>query len=214
MKYRRIGVESIAALVGLCVYYGAATSAARECAGGHAVVVGGGNSAGQAAVHLAKFARVVSVVVRRADLTETMSDYLIREIEANPRIKVVGNAEVVDAGGSGHLEWVRIRNKVSGEEFTKDAAGLFLLIGAHPCTEFLPQQVARDGAGYLLTGRDVPMDTWPEGRPPTALETTVPGVYAVGDIRSGSMKRVAAASGEGAAAVPLVHERLAALADT
>ncbi len=213
VKYRRLGVESIDALVGLGVYYGAATSAARECAGGHVVVVGGGNSAGQAAVHLAKFARIVSIVVRRPDLTETMSDYLIREIEANPRIKVIGNAEVVDAGGSGHLEWVRVRNRESGEEFTKEACGLFLLIGAHPCTEFLPAQVARDGAGYVLTGRDVPMDTWRDGCPPAALETTVPGVYAVGDIRSGSMKRVAAASGEGAAAVPLVHERLAALAD-
>lgn len=98
VKYRRMGVPSIDELVGLGVHYGAATSAARECAGGHVVVVGGGNSAGQAAVHLAKFARVVTIVVRRADLTETMSDYLIREIEANPRIKVAGNAEVVGAG--------------------------------------------------------------------------------------------------------------------
>ncbi|GAB3585944.1 NAD(P)/FAD-dependent oxidoreductase [Calidifontibacter terrae] len=213
VKYRRIGVESIDALVGLGVYYGAATSAARECIGGHAIVVGGGNSAGQAAVHLAKFARIVSVVVRRPDLSETMSDYLIREIEGNPRIKVVGNAEVIDAGGSGHLEWVRIRNNATGEEFTKEASGLFLLIGAHPCTEFLPAQVARDGAGYVVTGRDVPMDTWRAGCPPAALETTVAGVYAVGDIRAGSMKRVASASGEGAAAVPLVHEYLAAIAD-
>ncbi len=213
VKYRRMGVESIDALVGLGVYYGAATSAARECAGGHVVVVGGGNSAGQAAVHLAKFARVVTIVARRPDLSETMSDYLIREIEANPRIKVAGNAEVVEAGGSGHLEWVRVRNRETGEEFTKEACGLFLLIGAHPCTDFLPPQVERDGAGYVLTGRDVPMDTWRNGCPPAPLETTVAGVYAVGDIRSGSMKRVASASGEGAAAIPLVHEYLAALTD-
>ena len=213
VKYRRMGVPSIDELVGLGVHYGAATSAARECAGGHVVVVGGGNSAGQAAVHLAKFARVVTIVVRRADLTETMSDYLIREIEANPRIKVAGNAEVVGAGGSGHLEWLRVRNNVTGEEFTKEACGLFILIGAHPCTDFLPDEVARDGAGYVLTGRDVPMDTWRNGCPPAPLETTVAGVYAVGDIRSGSMKRVASASGEGAAAVPLVHEYIAAVSE-
>lgn len=213
VKYRRLGVDSIDSLVGLGVNYGAATSAARECAGGHVVVVGGGNSAGQAAVHLAKFARAVTIVVRRADLTSTMSDYLIREIEANPRIKVAGNAEVVDAGGSGRLEWVRVRRNDVGEEVTKEACGLFLLIGAHPCADWLPDTVAKDPAGYVLTGRDVPMENWVDGCPPAPLETTVPGIYSAGDIRSGSMKRVASASGEGAAAVPLVHAYLAAIAD-
>ncbi|WP_370587332.1 thiamine-binding protein [Yimella sp. cx-51] len=125
-----------------------------------------------------------------------MSDYLIREIEANPRIKVAGHAEVIDAGGSGRLEWVRVRRNDIGEEITKEACGLFLLIGAHPCADWLPDAVAKDSAGYVLTGRDVPMENWVDGCPPAPLETTVPGIYSAGDIRSGSMKRVASASGK------------------
>ena len=139
-----------------------------------------------------------------------MSDYLIREIEANPRIKVIGSCEVVDGGGAGRLEWLSVRKRDTGEVVKKPAQALFLLLGAKPCVDWLPAAVALDDDGYVLTGREVPMDRWVDGCPPAPLETTVPGLFAAGDIRSGSMKRVASASGEGAAAVPLVHEFLAA----
>ena len=210
VEYRRLGVDAVDQLVGLGVNYGAATSAARECAGQDVVVVGGGNSAGQAAVHFAKFAKSVRILVRRRDLSETMSDYLIREIEANPRIKVIGSCEVVDGGGAGRLEWLSVRKRDTGEVVKKPAQALFLLLGAKPCVDWLPAAVALDDDGYVPTGREVPMDRWVDGCPPAPLETTVPGLFAAGDIRSGSMKRVASASGEGAAAVPLVHEFLAA----
>ena len=209
VAYRRLGVDAIEQLVGLGVHYSAASSAARECIGKDVVVVGGGNSAGQAAVHLSRYARSVKMVIRRPSLTETMSDYLIREIEANPRIGVKPCAEVIDAGGSNKLEWVTIRDKNTGATFQKPCSGLFLLLGANPCSEWLPDSVALDDKGFVLTGRDVPMETWVEGCPPDPLGTTVAGVFAAGDIRSGSMKRVASASGEGAAAIPSVHGYLA-----
>ncbi|RNI20878.1 FAD-dependent oxidoreductase [Flexivirga caeni] len=211
VQYRRLGVESIEQLVGLGVHYGAATSAARECEGKDVIVVGGGNSAGQAAVHLSRFARSVKLVVRRPDLTETMSEYLIREIEANPRISVRGCAEVIDAGGTTKLEWITLRDNETGAQFQKPCAGLFLLLGAKPGCDWLPAEIARDDRGFVLTGREVPMDTWVGNCPPEPLGTTVPGVFAVGDVRSGSMKRVAAASGEGAAAIPSVHSYLASI---
>lgn len=206
VAYRRLGVDSVEEYVGRGVHYGAASSAARECEGGNVVVVGGGNSAGQAAVHLSRFARSVCIVVRRASLAETMSDYLIREIEANPRIVVKTNAEVVEALGDGQLQWVKLRNNMSGVEKQVAACGLFLLLGAHPCVDWLEGTVERDERGFVLTGREVPNDYWQDGLPPVALATSVPGVFAAGDIRAGSMKRVASAAGEGAAAVPLVHQ--------
>ena len=204
VAYRRLGVDSVEEFVGRGVHYGAAASAARECEGGSVVVVGGGNSAGQAAIHLSRFARSVCIMVRRDSLAETMSDYLIREIEANPRIVVKTNAEVVEAMGDGQLQWVRIRH--NGDEKQLPACGLFLLLGAQPCVDWLEGSVARDERGFVLTGRDVPMEFWSDGLPPLPQATSVPGVFAAGDIRAGSMKRVASASGEGAAAVPLVHQ--------
>jgi thioredoxin reductase (NADPH) len=206
VSYRRLGVPELEALVGLGVYYGAATSAAREMTGRDVFVVGGGNSAGQAAVHLAHYARSVTVVVRRASLRETMSDYLVRQLEATSVVSVHTSGEVVAGGGAGRLEWLELSGP-SGVDRV-DAGGLFLLLGADPHGEWLPQEVVRDPGGYVCTGRDVPMGRWREGRPPASLETTVPGIFAAGDIRSGSMKRVAAASGEGAATVALVHAHL------
>ncbi|MBB2890285.1 FAD-dependent oxidoreductase [Flexivirga oryzae] len=211
VAYRRIGVEQIEKFVGLGVHYGAATSSARECVGKDVVVVGGGNSAGQAAVHLSRFARSVKIVIRRPDLSETMSDYLIREIELNPRIGVKPCCEVVDAGGATRLEWVTLRDNRTGAELQKPCGGLFLLLGADPCCDWLPSEIAQDSKGFVLTGRDVPKSAWVDDCPPEPLETTVPGVFAAGDIRSGSMKRVASASGEGAAAIPSVHGYLASL---
>lgn len=212
VAYRRIGVEQIEKFVGLGVHYGAATSSARECVGKDVIVVGGGNSAGQAAVHLSRFARSVKIVIRRPDLSQTMSDYLIREIEINPRIGVKPCCEVVDAGGATRLEWVTLRDNRTGAELQKPCGGLFLLLGADPCCDWLPREIAQDAKGFVLTGRDVPRESWVDDCPPEPLGTTVPGIFAAGDIRSGSMKRVASASGEGAAAIPSVHGYLASLA--
>ncbi|MEO3937431.1 FAD-dependent oxidoreductase [Dermatophilaceae bacterium Soc4.6] len=203
--YRRLGVEPIEAMVGLGVTYGAATTMAPSMTGRHVVVVGGGNSAGQAAVHLARFAAQVTIVVRREGLAATMSDYLVREVTANPRIEVRSHTEVVDGGGDGWLQWLVLRDRRDSSTERVEASGLVLLLGAEPCADFLPDSVARDNRGFVVTGRDVPSALWREGRPPDSLETTVPGIFAAGDIRVTSMKRVAAASGEGAAVVPLVH---------
>lgn len=209
VTYRRIGIESLDTLVGYGVHYGAAMTASREMEGADVIVVGGGNSAGQAAVHLARFARSVTVMVRRPDLSATMSHYLVNEIGYNPRIEVLGNARVVDGGGDGRLEWVDVEDVASGATHRREIRGLFLLLGADPHCEWLPDEVARDERGFVLTGRDVPAGAWRDGLPPANLATTAPGIFAAGDIRSGSMKRVASASGEGASVVSLVHEWLA-----
>ena len=209
VAYRKLEVGSLEDLVGLGVHYGAAMTAAREMEGYDVVVVGGGNSAGQAAVHLARFAKSVTITVRRPSLTETMSQYLVDEIEFNPRIQVQTSTKVVDGSGDGHLEWLCLEDTETGERSKREVHGLFLLLGAAPNCDWLPPSVARDENGFVLTGRDVPKEQWLDGLPPGNLATTVPGVFAAGDIRAGSMKRVAAASGEGASVVPLVHEFLA-----
>jgi thioredoxin reductase (NADPH) len=207
VTYRRLGIDSLEELVGLGVYYGAATSAAREMEGRDAFVVGGGNSAGQAAVYLARYAASVTLCVRRPDLAATMSDYLIREIGSTTRISVRTSTQVVGGGGGSSLEWLELQGPDGAERV--DAGGLFLLLGADPCGDWLPEEVVRDDRGFVYTGREVPMERWSNGRPPAALETTVPGIFAAGDLRAGSMKRVASASGEGAATVALVHAHLA-----
>ena len=209
VDYRKLPVESLEALTGTGVHYGAAMTAAREMEGRDVYVVGGGNSAGQAAVHLARFARSVTIVIRRAGLSETMSDYLIREIEYNPRIHIEPAAEVVAGGGDGRLEWISIHHITTGEVSRHEAAGLFLLLGAEPHCEWLPAEIQRNQQGYVCTGRNVARERWVDDMPPGDLATSVPGVFAVGDVRAGSMKRVASASGEGASVVPLVHEWLA-----
>ena len=209
IAYRKLRVEPIEELVGSGVYYGAAMTAAREMEGQDVFVVGGGNSAGQAAVHLARFARSVTILVRRPDLAETMSSYLIDEIDYNPRIHVRTCCRVADGGGDGRLEWLVLEDVETGAQDRVDTHGLFLLLGAEPHCDWIPREIARDGRGYVLTGRDVPRDQWVDGLPPENLATTVPGIFAAGDVRSGSMKRVASASGEGASVVPLVHAYLA-----
>ena len=192
------------------MHYGAALTAVRELEGLDAFVVGGGNSAGQAALHLARFARSVTILIRRPGLEATMSQYLITEIANSARVSVEGSTRIVDGGGDVTLEWITTEDVDTGERRTRPAAALFLLLGASPHAQWLPQQVAVDDHAFVLTGREVPMERWIDDAPPANLATTVPGIFAVGDVRSGSMKRGAAAAGEGASVVPLVHDYLAA----
>jgi thioredoxin reductase len=181
--------------------------------GRHVFVVGGGNSAGQAAVYLARYADQVSLLIRRPSLTETMSDYLIRELEALPNVDIRPRVQVVGGSGTEFLESFVLRDLDSGAE-TVQTGVLFLLIGSEPRTEWLAGTLARDRWGFLVTGPALgAADTdppWPLERPPALLETSTPGVFAAGDVRSSSVKRVASAVGEGALAVTHVHAHLAA----
>jgi thioredoxin reductase (NADPH) len=208
VSYRRLGVPELEALAGAGVFYGAGTIEAQAVSGKPAFVVGGGNSAGQAALHLSKYAQQVTILVRSRSLAASMSDYLIRQIEAVPNVDVRYRCEVAGGGGSGHLDQLLLRDRDSGQTELVPAAGLFILIGAQPFTGWLPEAIKRDPWGFILTGSDTGQD-WPLQRPPFLLETTIPGVFAVGDVRHGSMKRVAAAVGDGSTAIRLIHDYLA-----
>jgi thioredoxin reductase (NADPH) len=207
--YRRLGVPTLESLVGAGVYYGSTNSEASFLLGRDAVVVGGANSAGQAVLHLANYARRVTLVVRGTSLRAGMSEYLVSEIEATPNIEVRLGTKVVDGGGNGRLEHLVLSDVATGARSTRAADALFLLIGAQPCTDWLPAEVARDDGGFILTGNDLPEGAFPLDRPALALETSLPGVFAAGDIRHGSVKRVASAVGEGSIAVQMVHEYFA-----
>jgi thioredoxin reductase (NADPH) len=213
VAWRRLNIPSLEALVGAGVFYGAAGAEARAMQGRDVVVVGGGNSAGQAAVHLARYARSVTMLVRGSGLAATMSSYLITEIASNPAIAVRARTEIIDGGGAGGLEAVTVVDHVTGRTTTIPAVALFVLIGAQPHTDWLAGTVARDRQGYLLTGQHAAVPdadlAWPLERPPMLLEASVPGVFAAGDVRSRSVKRVAAAVGEGATTVSLIHAYLA-----
>jgi thioredoxin reductase (NADPH) len=209
IAYRRLGIPELEALVGTGVFYGASVSEARAHSGQEVYVVGGGNSAGQAAVHLARYAARVTILVRRASLTETMSRYLIHEIETAENIEVRAHSEITGGAGEGALEAVEVRDCRTGRVETVPAAALFLMIGAQPHTEWLPETICRDERGYLLTGSDLPEGEWPLDRPQLMLETSLPGVFAVGDARRGSTKRVASAVGEGSIVIEQVHQLLA-----
>jgi thioredoxin reductase (NADPH) len=214
VAWRRLGVPALEALAGSGVFYGAAGTEARAVRGEDVFVVGAGNSAGQAALHLARFAASVTIVAVERDLGERMSDYLVQQIEATPNVTRRMRHEVVDGHGRGRLEGLTLRDRDSGETTAVDASAVFVLIGAEPRTDWLHGVVERDERGYVLTGRDLveggrPPTGWPLQRAPLLLETSLPGVFAAGDVRYRSVKRVASAVGEGAIAVQLVHEYLA-----
>jgi len=211
--YRRLGVPSLEALQGAGVFYGAAVTEAQATEGREVHVVGGGNSAGQAVMHLSKYASKVTLLVRGPSLAASMSEYLITEIEAAENIEVRFNTSVIDGGGKGRLEYLALKNTVSGSTETARTAALFVLIGAEPHTGWLPESIIRDRSGYVVTGQDLSSDGhlhegWPLERSPMVLETSVPGVFAAGDVRHGSIKRVASAVGEGSVTVPLIHSYL------
>jgi thioredoxin reductase (NADPH) len=203
-SYRRLGVPALEALTGAGVFYGGPAAEAYALAGKDVFVAGGGNSAGQAVLHLARYARRVTLLVRGPSLEAGMSHYLIQEIAATPSVDVRTHTTVVGGGGEGRLQRLVLRDG-DGEE-TVAADALFALIGARPRTDWLPAAIARDERGFLRTGDDLPGDAgWPLERQPLALETSMPGVLAAGDVRHGSVKRVASAVGEGSIAVQLVH---------
>jgi thioredoxin reductase (NADPH) len=208
-RYRRIEVPSLEALTGAGVFYGGPTSEAMGLAGREVFVVGGANSAGQAVLHLARYAKRVTLVVRGSSLRVGMSEYLVGQIEATENIEVRLGTEVVDGGGGGQLEWLTLNDRASDTRTTVEADALFLLIGAQPYTDWLPQDVDRDAQGFVLTGADLAPGTWSLDRDPFDLETSLPGVFAAGDVRHGSVKRVASAVGEGSIAVQLIHQLFA-----
>ncbi len=211
MEWRRLGVPRLEALVGSGVYYGAAVSESRAMQGQDVFIVGAGNSAGQAAVHLAKHARTVTLVVRADSFAESMSSYLVRSIESSPNVILRHRTEVVDGGGDGRLEYLALADRERDAVEEVPAAALFVMIGGEPHTQWLPDEIERDAQGFLVTGREVleqPGTRWDYDRDPLPLETSMPGVFAAGDARQGSIKRVASAVGEGATVVRLVHEHL------
>jgi thioredoxin reductase (NADPH) len=213
--YRQLGVPSLEALQGRGVFYGAAVSEASAMHGQRVFVVGGGNSAGQAALHLAKWADQVTVLVRGESLAQSMSEYLVRMIDAAPNVDVSYHVQIVDGTGTGQLESLVLEDAGTGQRRSVPAGGLFVLIGSRPHTEWLGDTVARDQWGFIRTGPDLLGDGgpgWPLDRPPFSLETSLPGVFAAGDVRRGSVKRCASAVGEGAATIPQVHAWLEAQA--
>ena len=209
--YRRLGIEDLETLVGAGVFYGGPAAEAPTTVDEEVHVVGGANSAGQAALNLAEFARKVTLVVRGDSLATGMSHYLVRQIEVTPNVEVRLETEVV-GGSSGEDGWLQsliLRSRgAEPEEVPSD--GLFLMIGADPNTDWLPPEIAKSAGGFICTGIDAESEgTWPLERSPFSLETSMPGVFAAGDVRQGSMNRVASAVGEGSIAIKLVHELFA-----
>jgi thioredoxin reductase len=208
-EWRRLEVPGLDALQGRGVFYGAAVSEARAMTGKDVFIVGGGNSAGQAAVYLSRFARQVTMLIRRPSLSESMSSYLIREIDHAANIVIRPRVQVVEGTGEQLLQSLVLADLDTKERETVAADALFVMIGSTPHSDGLGSDVARDPGGFILTGSDLPPS--PDGRNPLYLETSVPGVFAVGDVRSGSVKRVSSAVGAGAIAVAMIHEYLASV---
>jgi thioredoxin reductase (NADPH) len=213
-QYRRLPLENLSQFEGAGVYYGATHLEAQLCGGEEVIVVGGGNSAGQAAVFLTETARRVYMLVRSGGLRQSMSRYLIRRIEENPKIELCVNTEITALEGSDHLERVQWRDNQTGKVATHNIGHVFSMTGAIPNSNWLLGCVALDSQGFIKTGSDLSHEDlaaagWPLARAPFLLETSLPGVFAVGDVRGGNIKRVASAVGEGSIAVSFVHQVLA-----
>jgi thioredoxin reductase (NADPH) len=211
--YQKPSLENLSQFEGAGVYYGATFMEAQLCRGEEVVVVGGGNSAGQAAVYLAETAKRVHMLVRSTSLAQSMSRYLIRRIEENPVIDLRTNTQLTALEGGSHLERVRWRNRQSAATETHDIRHVFIMAGAAPSTRWLDGCLGLDAKGFIKTGADLLQDDlaaahWPLARAPHLLETSLPGVFAVGDVRAGNIKRVASAVGEGSIAISLVHRAL------
>ncbi|MGI9607040.1 MAG: NAD(P)/FAD-dependent oxidoreductase [Acidimicrobiales bacterium] len=213
VSVRTLDVPGVKELTGAGIYYGAAMTEAANYRGRHVFVVGGANSAGQAAMHFSRFASQVTMIVRGPNLNKGMSQYLINQIESTDNIDLRTESAVTAVHGNEGLEQLEITNNSTGDIETIDAAALFLFIGAKPHTDFLGDTVARNPSGFILTGPDLMEDgvlprSWTLKRGPYMLETSVPGIFAVGDVREGVVRRVASAVGQGATAINLVHQYL------
>jgi thioredoxin reductase (NADPH) len=214
VDYRKLETPGIESFSGAGVYYGAATTEAGACRDKAVFVVGGGNSAGQAAMYLAKFANKVHILIRKDDLTSTMSSYLIDQIKSTPNIEIISRSEIVEATGGEKLEKLRVRHLETKAETEHGVAALYIFIGARPFTDWLECDILKDEKEYIITGRDLQGEeayakTWKLKRDPYLLETSCPGIFAAGDVRSGAMNRVASAVGEGSMAISFVHKYLA-----
>jgi thioredoxin reductase (NADPH) len=212
-KYRKLPLDNLTRFEGAGVYYGATFIEAQLCKGEDVIVVGGGNSAGQAAVFLAQSTKHLYILVRGSDLSATMSKYLIRRIEETPNITMLPHTELADLDGTDHLERVTWRNTQTGKTENKSIAHVFVMTGAEPNTGWLDRRIALDANGFIKTGPDLSAEDlndahWPLSRRPYLLETTLPGIFAAGDVRGGNIKRVASAVGEGSIAISFVHQVL------
>jgi thioredoxin reductase (NADPH) len=213
VSYRQLEARGVDELVGRGVYYGSSATQRESCAGDHVIIVGGANSAGQAAVYFSRYAAKVTMAVRGDSLQKSMSSYLIEQIASIPNIEVRLNTTVQSCSGGDRLQCVTFVDHSGGQEVI-DAGHLFVFIGAAPLTDWLPESVVRDSSGFVVTGPDLtlggkPPASWDLERNPYLLESSIPGVFVAGDVRAQSVKRVASAVGEGALAVTLVHRYLA-----
>ncbi len=214
VDYRKLEAEGISDFTGAGVYYGAATTEAGACKNKDVYVVGGGNSAGQAAMYLAQFAKKVHILIRREDLSSTMSSYLIDQLDGQENIEVIPKTQVVKAKGDDRLTHLTLEDMASGSTREVEAGALFIFIGAKPYTDWIELGIIKDPRGFIATGKDLPgfdefKKVWKQERDPFMLETCNPGIFAAGDVRSGAMNRVASAVGEGAMAISFVHQYLA-----
>jgi thioredoxin reductase (NADPH) len=213
VSYRKLDVPGVDRLTGRGIYYGAAQTEALSCKGEDIFIVGGANSAGQAAMFFSNQARRVFILYRGGDLRKSMSDYLVQQIEARDDIEVLTDTNVVSVEGEDHLERITAKNTATGETETTAAHSLFVFIGAAPKTEWLDGVVERDERGFILSGPDLMQEGkrpkgWRPDRDPFLLETSVPGIFVAGDVRHGSVKRCASAVGEGSIAIQFVHQYL------
>lgn len=214
VDYRKHPAKGIEDFTGAGIYYGAATTEAHACTNEDVYIVGGGNSAGQAAMYLSKFAKRVFIVIRKPDLTSSMSSYLIHQLSVTPNVEVLGNCEITEVYGDERLKEIDVKNILSNTTKKVNAGALFIFIGAKPITDWLQMDLLKDDKGFLETGNSLTKyknfkKIWKLNREPFLLETCVPGIFAAGDVRAGAMNRVASAVGEGSMAIKFVHEYLA-----